>query len=106
MERRKTVSYTHLIGLKSNNGAEILIHIGMDTVNMNGKGFDVKVQQGQAVKKGDLLVEVDLQEIADAGYDDIIPVILTNTVAYDQIIPMEYGKKEEQENIIELKVKK
>ena len=96
----------HAIGLKSNNGAEILIHIGMDTVNMNGKGFDVKVQQGQAVKKGDLLVEVDLQEIADAGYDDIIPVILTNTVAYDQIIPMEYGKKEEQENIIELKVKK
>lgn len=96
----------HAIGLKSNNGAEILIHIGMDTVNMNGKGFDVKVQQGQAVKKGDLLVEVDLQEIVDAGYDDIIPVILTNTVAYDQIIPMEYGKKEEQENIIELKVKK
>ena len=96
----------HAIGLKSNNGAEILIHIGMDTVNMNGKGFDVKVQQGQAVKKGDLLVEADLQEIADAGYDDIIPVILTNTVAYDQIIPMEYGKKEEQENIIELKVKK
>ena len=82
----------HAIGLKSNNGAEILIHIGMDTVNMNGKGFDVKVQQGQAVKKGDLLVEADLQEIADAGYDDIIPVILTNTVAYDQIIPMEYGK--------------
>lgn len=96
----------HAIGLKSNNGAEILIHIGMDTVNMNGKGFDVKVQQGQTVKKGDLLVAVDLQEIASAGYDDIIPVILTNTVEYDQIIPMEYGKKEEKENIMDLKVKK
>ncbi len=96
----------HAIGLKSNSGAEILIHIGMDTVNMNGKGFDVKVQQGQTVKKGDLLVDVDLQEIASAGYDDVIPVILTNTVEYDQIIPMEYGKKDEKENIIDLKVKK
>ena len=57
----------HAFGLKRKDGLECLIHVGMDTVQLNGKGFDVKVKQGQMVKKGDTLVVVDLDEVRAAG---------------------------------------
>ena len=57
----------HAFGLKRKDGLECLIHVGMDTVQLNGKGFDVKVKQGQMVKKGDALVVVDLDEVRAAG---------------------------------------
>ena len=96
----------HAIGLKSNNGAEVLIHVGMDTVNMNGEGFNVLVKEGQKVNKGDLLVEADLEAIEKAGYDNVTPVIITNTAEYKEIIPASYGAKTAKEEIIELKVGK
>ena len=96
----------HAIGLKSNNGAEVLIHVGMDTVNMNGEGFNVLVKEGQKVNKGDLLVEADLDAIEKAGYDNVTPVIITNTAEYKEIIPASYGAKTAKEEIIELKVGK
>ena len=86
----------HAIGLKSNNGAEVLIHIGMDTVNMNGEGFNVLVKEGQKVSIGDLLVEADLKAIKKAGYDNVTPVIITAS----------YGAKTAKEEIIEVKVGK
>ena len=60
------------------DGEECLIHVGMDTVQLNGKGFDVKVKQGQMVKKGDTLVVVDLDEVRAAGKSLVTPVIFTD----------------------------
>lgn len=75
----------HAIGIKSKNGAEILIHIGIDTVNLNGEHFITYVSQGQEVKKGDLLVEADIEKIKEAGYYTEVPVIVTNTAEYGDI---------------------
>ena len=96
----------HAVGLKSNNGAEVLIHIGMDTVNMNGEGFNVLVKEGQKVSVGDLLVEADLEAIEKAGYDNVTPVIITNTTEYKEIVPASYGAKTAKEEIIEVRAGK
>ena len=96
----------HAVGLKSNNGAEILIHIGMDTVNMNGEGFNVLVKERQKVSVGDLLVEADLEAIEKAGYDNVTPVIITNTTEYKEIVPASYGAKTAKEEIIEVRAGK
>lgn len=75
----------HAIGIISEEGAEILIHIGLDTVKLGGKLFDAKVKAGDSIKAGDLLVEFDLEEIKKAGYDVITPIIITNTLKYSEI---------------------
>lgn len=75
----------HAIGIQSDNGAEILIHIGMDTVELKGEHFKTHIQQGAAVKKGDLLIEFDLQAIKQQGYDVTTPIILTNTAQFSEI---------------------
>mgnify|MGYP004584417413 CR=1 FL=1 len=79
----------HAIGIKSNDGAEILIHVGIDTVNLKGKHFNAKVKAGDSIKKGDLLLEFDINAIKKAGYDVITPVIITNTGDYSDIIGSE-----------------
>lgn len=75
----------HAIGLQSANGAEILIHIGMDTVSLDGKGFEVHVKQGQEIKQGTLMISADLKEIEKAGLSIVTPVIITNTENYNLI---------------------
>ena len=74
----------HAVGLKSDDGVELLIHVGMDTVKMNGKGFDVKTKVNQRVKEGDLLLEFDRNEIQKEGYSLITPVVITNSNNYEQ----------------------
>ena len=69
----------HAIGLMSKHGVELLIHIGMDTVKLNGKGFDVKVKTGDQVKAGDLLAEFDMDLIKGEGYPATTAVVVTNT---------------------------
>ena len=69
----------HAIGLKSEDGVELLIHVGMDTVQMDGKGFDVKVKANEKVKAGELLLEFDKEAIQKAGYSLITPVVITNS---------------------------
>lgn len=69
----------HAIGITGDNGVEVLIHIGMDTVNLEGKGFTAHVSQGDHVNKGQLLMDVDLNVIKEAGYSSQTPVIITNT---------------------------
>ena len=81
----------HAVGITTPEGAEILIHIGIDTVNMKGKGFRIHVAQDQEVKRGDLLVEADLKLIREKGYDPIIPVIVTNTADFTDVIPADEG---------------
>lgn len=74
----------HAVGLKSDDGVELLIHVGMDTVKMNGKGFDVKTKVNQRVKEGDLLLEFDRDEIQKKGYSLITPVVITNSNNFEQ----------------------
>ncbi|QTL52350.1 beta-glucoside-specific PTS transporter subunit IIABC [Priestia aryabhattai] len=76
----------HAIGLKSVLGIEVLIHVGLDTVNLEGKHFTSKVKQGQEIKVGDLILEFDIEAIKEEGYDTITPVIITNSSEYSDIV--------------------
>ena len=90
----------HAIGMKTANGAEILIHIGMDTVKMNGEGFKTHVAQGDKVKQGQLLIEFDVAKIKQSGYPVITPVVVTNFNDYRDIIPTESKNVQHGENLI------
>ena len=68
----------HAIGITSDNGNEYLIHIGINTVNLKGEGFDVQVKEQQEVKQGDPLVQVDFAKIKQAGYDPTVLIIALN----------------------------
>ena len=94
----------HAYGLKTANGAEILIHVGIDTVSMNGDGFDQKVAQGDKVKAGDVLGTFDTAKIAATGLDDTTMVIVTNTADYASVIPVAEGVVAKGDAVIELKV--
>lgn len=78
----------HAVGLTTGDGIEVLMHIGMDTVEMDGNGFTAHVQQGDKVKKGDLLVEFDMKAIKAAGKSTVTPVIITNTDDYKDVLPL------------------
>lgn len=75
----------HAIGLKSDDGLELLIHMGLDTVQLKGEGFAVNVAKGDRVEVGDLLAEFDPKVITEAGYSLITPIIVTNSAQYDDI---------------------
>ena len=81
----------HAYGLKSASGLQVLIHIGMDTVKLDGKGFTPKVAKGDFVRRGDVLAEVDLDVIREAGYDTVTPVVVTNKKKFAAITPAEAG---------------
>ena len=75
----------HAIGLHSTAGVDLLVHVGLDTVNLEGKHFTAYVEQGTAIKKGDLLIEFDEAAIRAAGYDTTTPVVVTNAADYGRI---------------------
>ena len=75
----------HAIGFMTDSGVSVLMHIGIDTVNMKGEGFTGHVKQGDTVKAGDLMIEVDLDKVKEAGYNTIIPVIITNTPNFSAV---------------------
>lgn len=75
----------HAIGLKSNDGIELLIHVGMDTVKLNGEGFTAKADVGDKVKRGQLLLEFDSNVIKKAGYPTTTPVVVTNHTEFGDI---------------------
>ena len=93
----------HAYGLKTANGAEILIHVGIDTVSMNGEGFDQKVSQGSKVKAGDIIGTFDSAKIAAAGLDDTTMIIVTNTADYASVTPVATGTVAKGDAIIEVK---
>lgn len=92
----------HAIGLITENGAEVLIHIGMDTVRLEGKYFETHVEQAQKVKKGDLLVSFDMDAIKSEGYLLQTPMIITNTNDYLDIIPTEKNSLSVGEEVLTL----
>lgn len=81
----------HAIGIASNDGVEVLLHIGINTVELQGKYFKSHVTQGMRVKKGDLLVEFDQVAVEQAGYETPVMLIITNTDSYESVLPTTYG---------------
>ena len=75
----------HAIGILTDDGAEILIHVGMDTVNLNGDGFTPKKKQGDVVKRGELLLTVDVDKVKAAGYSLISPIVVCNSKDYKDV---------------------
>ena len=94
----------HAFGLKTTDGAEVLIHVGIDTVTMNGDGFEAKVTQGDKVKAGDVLGTFDSNKIAAAGLDDTTMVIVTNTADYASVAPVATGSVAKGDAVIEVKI--
>lgn len=93
----------HAIGLLSDDGVEVLIHVGMDTVKLEGKGFTPKVAQGAKVKRGDLLLEFDIPNIKAAGYSVLTPIIITNTDDYSDIVSTDAAKVSHGDSVITIR---
>lgn len=94
----------HAYGLKTDNGAEILIHVGIDTVSLNGEGFEAKVSQGDRVRAGDIIGTFDSEVIAANGLDDTTMVIITNTMDYAEVTPIATGSVTNKTPVLELHV--
>ena len=92
----------HAIGLECDNGLELLIHVGIDTVNLNGKGFDPKVAQGDHVEAGALLMKFDISLIREAGYPVVTPVIVTNSDEYAKVSSIAEGSVNQRESVMKI----
>ena len=84
----------HAIGILSNDNMEVLIHIGMDTVAMNGKGFNVLVTEGDTVRCGQPLMTFSKKEIANAGYPDTTAIVVTNSADFEEVSVLTNGPVE------------
>ena len=94
----------HAIGITTTNGLDVLIHMGIDTVNLDGKPFDVKVTQGQKVKQGDLLAMVDLEQIKEAKKETSMIVILTNMDDIDTFVLTKTGTVTHTDHLLNVKM--
>lgn len=92
----------HAIGMKTSDGAEILMHIGMDTVNLQGHGFETLVAKGDEVKAGDELVKFDIDAIHAKGYVVTTPIVVTNSKGYEKITVVSQGKVKVGQEILDL----
>ncbi|KKI88744.1 PTS glucose transporter subunit IIA [Bacillus sp. SA1-12] len=96
----------HAIGLRSQTGMELLIHIGLETVSMNGEGFEVHVKEGQKVKVGDPLITANLELIKEKAASTITPIIITNSDIIENLTKASTGSVTRgTSNILEVKVK-
>lgn len=93
----------HAVGVTSDDGVEVLMHIGIDTVAMNGKGFQASVREGQRVRKGDTLIAFDSKAIKAAGYLDAIAVVVTNSDDYTEIDLLQSGDTKVGEPLLQAK---
>lgn len=94
----------HAIGLVSNTGVEVLIHVGLNTVELNGEYFDAFVEADQEVNRGQLLLTFDLEKIKEAGYETQTPVVVTNSLHYSSIETLSQGLTNGNENVLAIRV--
>ncbi|MFS0777024.1 beta-glucoside-specific PTS transporter subunit IIABC [Neobacillus sp. 3P2-tot-E-2] len=92
----------HAVGITGENGSEILIHVGIDTVKLGGRHYTPKVTKGQSVKKGDLLLEFNIEGIKEEGYEVITPFIVTNSADYTDILSITGREVQAGEAILKL----
>lgn len=92
----------HAIGLTSDSGVELLIHVGIDTVQLNGEGYEYLVEKGQKVQVGDQLIQFDLEKIAEKGYNTITPVVVTNSADFGDIITLTKTLAEPGEQVMKV----
>ena len=92
----------HAVAMTSNDGVEILVHIGLDTVKLDGKHFTIHAKEDQQVKKGDLLLEADLEQIIAEGYDIITPVVICNSDDFSDVKMAESGDVVHGDDILTL----
>lgn len=93
----------HAIGLLSDDGVEVLIHVGIDTVQLEGKHYDVKVETGQKVKKGDLLLVCDRAAIEKEGYKTVTPMIISNTADFSDVEMITGGKVKKGTSVLKVR---
>lgn len=92
----------HALAVVSDEGAEILVHVGIDTVKLDGEFFTSYIEEGERVKAGQLLLEFDLEQIRAAGYHTVTPVIVTNTLDYADVLPLQIGQIREQDELLHI----
>lgn len=95
----------HACSIVSDTGVEILIHIGLDTVNLKGNFYKSYVSNESVVKKGDILIEFDIEQIREAGYDHVTPIVITNMAKYKSVQAVARGQVEELEPLIKIEKK-
>ncbi|OEG62928.1 PTS system beta-glucosides-specific IIC component/PTS system sucrose-specific IIC component [Halanaerobium saccharolyticum] len=94
----------HAVGLKTKSGVEILIHIGLDTVQMGGEGFEAFIKEGDTVKAGDKLISVDLELVEEKAESIITPMVITNTADFPEISSLAAGQIDFGDEVLEIKV--
>lgn len=95
----------HAVSMISDDGVEILVHVGLDTVEMKGDGFEGHVQAGDKVKKGDLLLTVDLDKVKAAGYETITPMLVCNTDDYASVEGIVGNEVAPGDDAVKIKIK-
>lgn len=91
----------HALAVVSDTGAEILVHVGVDTVKLDGEHFTSHIKEGDRVKAGQLLLEFDIEKIRAAGYPTVTPVIVTNTFDYADVLPLQQGEVQAGDELLE-----
>jgi PTS system beta-glucosides-specific IIC component len=94
----------HAYGIKSDDGVEVLVHVGIDTVQMDGEGFESAVTRGQRVEAGDLLAHADRAKILAAGYDSTTLMVVTNTKALTAVVPLGAGRLTQGSPVIDVEL--
>ena len=95
----------HAIGIHSEDGADILIHVGIDTVNLKGQHYTAKCKSGDTVRKGDTLIEFDIDAIREAGYEVVTPVIVCNPDAFASVKTEDAGSVQAGDDLLTLEKK-
>ena len=92
----------HAYGIRTDDGVEVLVHVGLDTVNLKGEGFSPRVGAGQRVGRGDPLVDVDLAAVRQAGYDPTTVLVVTNTASLGAVVPVVDGPVTTATTVVEI----
>lgn len=93
----------HAVSLVSDDGVEVLVHVGLDTIKLKGEFYTIHAHDGDTVKIGDLLMEFDMDGIKNAGYDIITPIVICNTTDFASVNPISGGAVSEGDEIIGIK---